>query len=99
MIATRLTLVSSGRGTPLGSAVVEKRLLGRSGLRVLRVALGTMTWGGDTDAEEAASQLVALVDAGGTLVDTADIYGDGESERGLRSLLGDPVPRHDVVLP
>lgn len=98
MIATRLTLVSSGRGSPLGSAVVEKRLLGRSGLRVSRMALGTMTWGGDTDAEEAASQLVAFVDAGGTLVDTADIYGEGESERVLGSLLGDLVPREDVVL-
>ncbi len=98
MIATRLTLVSSARGSPLGSAVVEKRLLGRSGLRVSRMALGTMTWGGDTDAEEAASQLVAFVDAGGTLVDTADIYGEGESERVLGSLLGDLVPRDDVVL-
>ncbi|MDX3192470.1 aldo/keto reductase [Streptomyces sp. MN03-5084-2B] len=77
---------------------MEKRLLGRSGLRVSRMALGTMTWGGDTDAEEAASQLVAFVDAGGTLVDTADIYGEGESERVLGSLLGDLVPREDVVL-
>lgn len=77
---------------------MEKRLLGRSGLRVSRMALGTMTWGGDTDAEEATSQLVAFVDAGGTLVDTADIYGEGESERVLGSLLGDLVPRDDVVL-
>ena len=77
---------------------MEKRLLGRSGLRVSRMALGTMTWGGETDAEEAASQLVAFVDAGGTLVDTADIYGEGESERVLGSLLGDLVPRDDVVV-
>ncbi|MEU8638866.1 aldo/keto reductase [Amycolatopsis sp. NPDC048633] len=77
---------------------MEKRLLGRSGLRVSRMALGTMTWGGDTDAEEAASQLVAFVDAGGTLVDTADIYGEGEAERVLGSLLGDLVPRDDIVL-
>ena len=40
-----------------------------------------MTWGQDTDAEEAATQLVAFVDAGGTLVDTADVYSDGEAER------------------
>lgn len=57
-----------------------------------------MTWGGDTDAEEAASQLVAFVDAGGTLVDTADIYAEGESEKLLGSLLGDLVPRDDVVV-
>ncbi len=62
------------------------------------MALGTMTWGGDTDSEEAASQLVAFVDAGGTLVDTADIYSEGESERVLGALLGDLVPRDDIVL-
>jgi aryl-alcohol dehydrogenase-like predicted oxidoreductase len=77
---------------------MEKRQLGRSGLRVSRVALGTMSWGGETDADEAASQLVAFVDAGGTLVDTADIYADGECERILGGLLADVVPREDVVL-
>lgn len=78
--------------------MVEKRQLGRSGLAVSSMALGTMTWGADTDAEEAASQLVAFVDAGGTLVDCADVYGAGESERVLGSLLGDLVPRDDIVL-
>lgn len=78
---------------------MQKRRLGRSGLRVSRMALGTMGWGGDgTDADEAASQLVAFVDAGGTLVDTADIYGGGEAERILGSLLADVVPRDDVVI-
>ena len=77
---------------------MEKRQLGRSGLRVSRTALGTMTWGGDTDPDEAASQLVAFVDAGGTLVDTADLYAGGEAERMLGDLLGDLVPRDDVVL-
>lgn len=62
------------------------------------MALGTMSWGADTDAEEAASQLVAFVDAGGTLVDTADVYSGGASERILGSLLVDLVPREDVVL-
>jgi aryl-alcohol dehydrogenase-like predicted oxidoreductase len=57
-----------------------------------------MTWGEDTDAEEAAGQLVAFVDVGGTLVDTADIYSGGESERILGTLLADLVPRDDVVL-
>jgi aryl-alcohol dehydrogenase-like predicted oxidoreductase len=62
------------------------------------MALGTMTWGRDTDADEAASQLVTFVDVGGTLVDTADVYAEGESERILGSLLGDLVPREDVIL-
>ncbi|HWE88360.1 MAG TPA: aldo/keto reductase [Pseudonocardiaceae bacterium] len=77
---------------------MEYRQLGGSGLRVSRTGLGTMTWGAETDADEAGSQLVAFVDAGGTLVDTADVYCDGESERVLGALLADVVPRQDVVL-
>jgi len=77
---------------------VEQRQLGHSGLRVSRLALGTMTWGRDTDADEAANQLAAFVDAGGTLVDTADVYCGGESERILGSLLDSVVPREEVVV-
>jgi aryl-alcohol dehydrogenase-like predicted oxidoreductase len=77
---------------------VQQRYLGRSGLRVSRLALGTMTWGCDTDAEEAATQLVAFIDAGGTFVDTADVYSEGESERILGSLLAEVIPRDEVVL-
>jgi aryl-alcohol dehydrogenase-like predicted oxidoreductase len=77
---------------------VEQRALGRSGLVVSRLALGTMTWGRDTDEDEAAMQLTAFVDAGGTLVDTADVYCDGESERVLGHLLADVVPRADVLV-
>jgi aryl-alcohol dehydrogenase-like predicted oxidoreductase len=77
---------------------VEQRALGRSGLVVSRLALGTMTWGRDTDEDEAAMQLTAFVDAGGTLVDTADVYADGESERTLGRLLADVVPRDDVLV-
>ncbi len=57
-----------------------------------------MTWGRDTDEDEAAMQLTAFVDAGGTLVDTADVYGDGDSERTLGRLLADVVPRSDVLV-
>lgn len=77
---------------------MQKRQLGRSGLRVSRMALGTMSWGAETDADEAASQLVAFVEAGGTLVDTADIYSGGEAERILGGLLGDLVPRDEIVV-
>jgi aryl-alcohol dehydrogenase-like predicted oxidoreductase len=77
---------------------VEQRALGRSGLVVSRLGLGTMTWGRDTDEDEAAMQLTAFVDAGGTLVDTADVYTDGESERTLGRLLADVVPRSDVLV-
>lgn len=65
------------------------------------MALGTMTWGQDTDAEDASRQLRAFVDAGGTMVDTADRYADGDSERILGRLLGPRgagVPRSSLVL-
>ncbi|TCP50987.1 aryl-alcohol dehydrogenase-like predicted oxidoreductase [Tamaricihabitans halophyticus] len=77
---------------------MEQRRLGDSGLRVSRMALGTMSWGIETDADEAASQLVAFVDAGGTLVDTANVYAEGECERLLGSLVGDLVPRSQVLI-
>jgi aryl-alcohol dehydrogenase-like predicted oxidoreductase len=57
-----------------------------------------MTWGRDTDADQAADQLIAFVEAGGTLVDTADVYCEGEAERILGGLLADVVPRDEVVL-
>jgi aryl-alcohol dehydrogenase-like predicted oxidoreductase len=57
-----------------------------------------MTWGRDTDADEAATQLMAFADAGGTLIDTADVYTDGEAERILGGLLGEIVPREELVI-
>jgi aryl-alcohol dehydrogenase-like predicted oxidoreductase len=77
---------------------VKHRHLGRSGLVVSRLALGTMTWGRDTDEDDAATQLLAFRDAGGTLVDTADTYVGGESERVLGRLLADVVPRDEVLV-
>ncbi|GAA0369686.1 aldo/keto reductase [Actinoallomurus spadix] len=77
---------------------MEQRHLGRSGLAVSRLGLGTMTWGGDTEVEDAAAQLTAFVEAGGTLVDTADVYCGGDSERVLGTLLGQVVARDDLVI-
>lgn len=77
---------------------MEQRHLGRTGLRVSRIGLGTLTWGRDTDEHDAADQLKAFWDAGGTLVDTADVYGGGEAERLLGHLLDNLVPRQDLVV-
>jgi aryl-alcohol dehydrogenase-like predicted oxidoreductase len=77
---------------------MEQRSVGATGLKVSRLGLGTMTWGRDTDEHEARDQLIAFADAGGTLVDTAAGYGGGASERLLGSLLGDVVPRDEIVL-
>lgn len=75
---------------------MEQRHLGRTGLRVSRLGLGTMTWGRDTDEADAGDQLKAFLDAGGTLVDTADVFADGESE----ALLGRLIEgiRSDLVI-
>src|SRR4051812_2209682 len=77
---------------------MELRHLGASGLTVSRLALGTMTWGRDTDEHEARDQLAAFLEAGGTLVDTADVYVDGTAERILGSLVGDLAPRHELII-
>jgi aryl-alcohol dehydrogenase-like predicted oxidoreductase len=77
---------------------MQQRQLGRTGTLVSRLALGTMTWGGDTDEHEARDQLAAFVEAGGNLVDTANTYTSGRYEEINGSLLGDVVPRDAVVL-
>jgi aryl-alcohol dehydrogenase-like predicted oxidoreductase len=77
---------------------MQQRSVGSSGLRVSRLGLGLMSWGTATDEHEARDQLVAFTEAGGTLVDTAHIYGGGASERMLGELVGDVVPREDLVI-
>ncbi|MGA8211907.1 MAG: aldo/keto reductase [Nocardioidaceae bacterium] len=77
---------------------MQQRYLGRTGLRVSRLGLGTLTWGRDTDEHEARDQLRAFTEAGGTLVDTAAGYGEGAAEELLGSLIGDVVRRDDLVI-
>lgn len=77
---------------------MEQRRVGKSGLMVSRLGLGTMTWGRDTDEHESADQLRAFLDAGGNFIDTAATYGDGDSERVIGGLLETLVKRSDVVL-
>jgi aryl-alcohol dehydrogenase-like predicted oxidoreductase len=77
---------------------VELRSVGTSGLKVSSLALGTMTWGVETDADEAAAQLVTFHDAGGTLVDTAASYGFGETEELIGQLMADVVPRANLTI-
>ncbi|MCG5214952.1 aldo/keto reductase [Streptosporangium soli] len=77
---------------------MEQRYVGRSGLSVSRLGLGTMTWGRDTGADEAAAQLRTFAEAGGTLIDTADVYTGGDAERLLGRLIRDVVPRSELVI-
>ena len=77
---------------------MQQRPLGRSGLWVGRFALGTMTWGRGTDVDEARDQLAMFLDAGGTLVDTADVYAEGRSEELLGELVREFDARDQVVI-
>jgi aryl-alcohol dehydrogenase-like predicted oxidoreductase len=86
------------RGRAVSSLSMQQRPLGRSGLAVSRLALGTMTWGRDTDADDAAAQLKTFREAGGTLVDTADVYGDGDAEAVIGTLVDALVPRDELVI-
>jgi len=61
--------------------MMEYRILGSSGVSVSTLALGTMTFGTETDEEAAHVQLDRFVEVGGNLVDTADVYSNGGSER------------------
>jgi aryl-alcohol dehydrogenase-like predicted oxidoreductase len=60
---------------------MEYRTLGRSGCAVSALCLGTMTFGNESDEKVSHAQLDRFVEAGGTFVDTADVYSHGESER------------------
>jgi aryl-alcohol dehydrogenase-like predicted oxidoreductase len=74
---------------------MEQRPLGRTGADVGVVGLGTWQLGGDwgdVDDDDAADVLDAALDAGVTLLDTADVYGDGRSEVRIRQAL---APRGD----
>lgn len=59
---------------------MEQRRLGHSELRVSAFGLGTMTFGAETDESEAHAILDRFVEAGGTFIDTADVYAGGASE-------------------
>lgn len=74
------------------------RRLGTTGLSVSVIGLGTMTWGRDTLPDDCAGQLADFYAAGGNLVDTAASYGAGAAEETLGSLLGQVVPREDLIL-
>jgi aryl-alcohol dehydrogenase-like predicted oxidoreductase len=77
---------------------MQQRYIGNSGLRASSLSLGTMSWSRETDEQDASELLRTFVDAGGTLVDTAASYADGQAEAMLGSMLGDVVSRTEVVI-
>lgn len=76
--------------------------LGRSGLRVSPLSLGTMTfgneWGWGSDETVARAVFDNYVDAGGNFVDTANVYTEGHSEELVGKFIGDRGLRDQIVL-
>src|SRR6195952_378802 len=78
---------------------MEYRLLGNSGCAVSRLTLGTMTFGAESSEEIAREQLDVFMAAGGTLIDTADVYSSGVSEQIVGRWLADrPADIKDQVV-
>jgi len=82
-------------------SLTDYRTLGRSGLVVSPLALGTMTFGpGEWGADDATSAALfhSYRNAGGNFVDTADIYSGGESEALVGRFIAESGARDDIVL-
>jgi aryl-alcohol dehydrogenase-like predicted oxidoreductase len=77
---------------------MEHRPLGRTGVQVSKLCLGTMMFGawGNTDHEDSVRIIHRALDAGINFIDTADVYSAGESEEIVGKALKDR--RDDVVL-
>jgi aryl-alcohol dehydrogenase-like predicted oxidoreductase len=75
---------------------MDHRLLGRTGIRVSPLCLGTMMFGGQTSAADSARIIHQALEAGINFVDTADMYHTGESERVVGQALAGR--RQQVVL-
>jgi aryl-alcohol dehydrogenase-like predicted oxidoreductase len=77
---------------------MEYRLLGGSGCAVSALALGTLTFGNETSQDDSFAQLDRFVSAGGTLVDSADVYADGRSEEIIGRWLASRPQARDLVV-
>lgn len=76
---------------------MNQRFLGRTGLCVSELCLGAMTFGRETSEEDSRRLLDRFVAAGGNFIDTANVYGRGESERILGAWLAGQR-REDLVI-
>jgi aryl-alcohol dehydrogenase-like predicted oxidoreductase len=77
---------------------MEQRVLGTSGLTVSSLALGTMTFGAETDETGSVAQLDRFVESGGTFIDTADVYSAGRSEEIIGRWLARRGHHDDLVI-
>ena len=83
------------------SQLLGLQILGRSGLRVSELALGTMTfgpdWGWGADLDQSRRIFNRFVEAGGNFIDTASNYTDGTSERYVGELVADDRDRFVIA--
>lgn len=78
---------------------MQYRTLGCTGTVVSTHTLGAMTFGAEADEETSASIMTAFVEAGGTCIDTADVYGRGTSEEIIgRWLAAHPTDAAELVI-
>jgi aryl-alcohol dehydrogenase-like predicted oxidoreductase len=75
---------------------VRYKTLGKSGLAVSELCLGTMTFGNTTSEEDSITMIDRFLDAGGNFIDTADVYVGGVSEEIVGKAIKDK--RQDVIL-
>ena len=80
------------------TSMTTRRQLGPGGPFVAPLALGTMTFGAETDETEAHRQLDLFVERGGNLIDTADVYSNGESENFIGRWLARRSLNDDVIV-
>ena len=76
---------------------MQQRFLGKTGLKVSELCLGTMTFAREADEASSHAMLDQFVAAGGNFIDTADVYGQGASEETIGRWLGSR-PRDDLVV-
>lgn len=77
---------------------MKTRRLSRSGIEVSRMGLGTAGWGFPGTEDDSAAQLHLFADAGGTFIDTANVYGNTLSEQVIGDLLSTKFARRDFVI-
>lgn len=81
---------------------MKYKLLGKSGLRVSEICLGTMTfgedWGWGSSKSESKKMFKTFIDAGGNFIDTANLYTNGTSEKYVGEFIGASDGREGIVL-
>ena len=77
---------------------LERRFLGRTGLRVSSLTLGAMKFGGRTNVDESEAIIDRALDAGINFIDTANVYNKGRSEEMVGAALKKNGKRASIVL-